>query len=108
MEPGRQFTDGHGSNLDFDAHIANGSLRIAKTPVGHAYRMVKGKRVDIKDSPDIYSWVTPENDAESWPEGTKEHYDRAREVFPEAQNRKDFQDKLGQIKRSCPICREMR
>jgi len=103
---------GHGDKLDFDKHIDNGSLRIAIPPKGRAYIEHNGDRIPVLPHPDLFSYVTPENDSDpdpekntkDWKEGEWHHYERARDSFPKEQMRKDFKDKLGQIKRSCPVC----
>jgi hypothetical protein len=97
---------GHGDNLDFDKHVSNGSLRIAIPPKGNAYIESKGQRIPVLPHPDLFSYVTPENsEAKDWEEGSSRHYDLARSSFTSTQKRKDFKDKLGQIKRSCPVCK---
>jgi len=101
-------TEGHGDSLDFYKHIENGSLRIAIAPPGNAYFEHLGDRIAVFPSPDHFSWVTPENPGtENWKEGKPRHYEIARAVFDKEQKKPEFQEKLGQIKRSCPICSEM-
>jgi len=96
---------GHGDKLDFDKHIDNGSLRIAIPPKGQAYIEHNGDRIPVLPHPDLFSYVTPENpEAKDWEEGNWRHYEIAKSEFPKDQMRKDFKDKLGQIKRSCPVC----
>jgi len=106
---------GHGDKLDFYKHIENGSLRIAIPPKGKAFIENAGQRIPVLPHPDLFSYVTPENDSDpdpakntsTWEEGTQHHYTLAEIHFPEDQKRKDFQDKLKQIKRSCPICKDL-
>jgi len=96
---------GHGDKLDFDKHLGNGSLRVAIPPKGAAYIEHRGQRIPVLPHPDLYSFVTPENtEAKNWQEGSSRHYQLARAAFKETQKRKDFREKLGQIKRSCPVC----
>jgi hypothetical protein len=103
---------GHGDNLDFDKHIANGSLRLAVPPKGQAYIEHNGDRIPVLPHPDLFSYVSRENDSDPepknntkhWEDGDWRHYEIAKSSFSRTQKRKDFQDKLGQIKRSCPVC----
>lgn len=104
MKKGKQFL--HGKHLDFDTHIANGSLRIAKTPPGHAYiEHEDGTKEFLPDDPKRFSYVTPQNPgSKDWEDGTSKHYNTARKSFDVVQLESDFEDKLNQIKLSCPEC----
>jgi hypothetical protein len=104
MDISAQLAKGHGDHLDLAAHIANGSVRIVKTPSGGA----KDERGNVlPDDPRTYSIITPENHPhwEDWHD--EPHPDSAAEFrynWDEWQNSPDAQDKMGQIKRSCPLC----
>lgn len=95
----------HGSHIDLDAHIANGSVRLVKSQ--HAFDFHTGEPIPVH--PKTLSIITPLNKPhwDDWHEPAHPESERSlRDNWHTYQNRPEVKYKIDQIKESCPDCKE--